>query len=554
MQHTPTHTDNTTDVHSLPSEELWLHIFSDAIIAACYLAVAAALYVLKRKRPDNPLNPIFMAFMAFLMLCGFIHVLEIYSVWLGSFQFHNIVKIMAAMLSLVATFVIWRRLPTAFNVPSAAALLNANEELQKTNLRIEQQVAERTAALEATTAELEEKEKQMRLAYDEARRANAAKSEFLAHMSHEIRTPLSSVTTIADILPRTGNFNAKQTELIETLQVGAHSLLDLINDILDISKIEAGEFELYERPYEWDSLIADTARVISVRAEEKNLTLRTNTGAISGTWLMGDRARLKQVLLNLLSNSLKFTDEGEISLTANVNNRHGNAPQLIIAISDTGIGIPETQKELIFEKFRQSDCSVSGNHGGTGLGLAITRHLVGLMGGTITLQSTVGKGSTFTITMPLREVDATEANAVTINTTNYDTSKDTRKILLVEDYPGNIIVATSLLDELGYSYDIARNGREALELQEQDVIYYAVLMDINMPEINGLEATRKWRESEERRGEPRVPIIGLTAHALTGDDAQCFDAGMDDYAAKPLTLETLQDVLDKYCSKSNHTA
>lgn len=524
-------------------EILWLHVSADALIALSYFSIPVALAYFAHKRRDMPFRGLFLLFSAFILLCGITHLFGIWTIWNPHYGPQGLLKAATGLASFLTAFVIWRLMPKILRLPSPTNLQRINDELQSTNQAIEQKVAMRTAALESAKKKLEENEKELRTATDMANKANQAKSIFLAHMSHEIRTPLSVVTTIADLLPRTGTFNAKQEELIDTLHASAHSLMGLINDVLDISKIEAGEFELDEQPFEWDALIDDTARVISVRANEKDITLRTNTGALTGKWLMGDAKRLRQVVLNLLGNAVKFTDKGEVSLS--VTTEEQQQETLVLKVS--GIGIAPESQEHIFDKFRQSDSSIAGRYGGTGLGLAITRHLVEQMGGTIAVESTLGEGSVFTVRLPLRlvEADAPAATAPAVEKQNQAAEHEARKVLLVEDYPANILVASTLLDELGYRYDVAKNGREALDLQAQDASYYAVLMDVNMPELNGLDATRLWREQEEARGEPRTPIIGLTAHALAGDDTRCLNAGMDSYLPKPLTLENLQAALEK---------
>lgn len=524
-------------------EILWLHVISDTLIALAYFSIPIALCYFSFKRSDIPFRRIFGLFAAFIILCGLTHSFGIWTIWNPDYGPQGLLKAMTAIVSVITAIALWRMMPLALKLPSPRDLQRANEELQKTNQRIEQEVAERTADLEAAKAKLEANEHELRIACDKARRANQAKTDFLAHMSHEIRTPLSSVITIADLLPRSGTFNAKQQELIEAMQAGAHSLFDLINDILDISKIEAGEFELNPQPYEWDALMNETIRVIAIRAQEKGIALRCNTTALTGKWLHGDRLRLRQVLLNLLGNAVKFTEEGEVALVAHIDQSDAEQPQLVIDVSDTGIGIPAAQHESIFNRFHQSAISASNNFAGTGLGLAISRHLIGLMGGTILLQSAEGRGSVFTIRIPLCEVTPpVDIKADHMQPDSLTTDKGERRILLVEDYPGNIIVATTLLEELGYSYDIAYNGKEALALQGEDK-YFTVLMDVNMPEMDGLEATTEWRKREEANGWPHTHIIGLTAHALAGDDLRCLDAGMDSYLPKPLTLEILQSVL-----------
>lgn len=525
-------------------EILWLNVLGDAIIAFSYFSIPVALAYFAHKRKDIPFNHLFILFGCFILLCGMTHLFGIWTIWHPDYGEQGLLKAATAFVSLLTAIMIWRLMPALMRLPSPTVLQEANEKLHATNQLIEAEVLERTAALAEANQKLEASEKELRAASETASRANEAKSHFLAHMSHEIRTPLSVVTTIADVLPRTGKFTAKQQELIETLQVGSEALLALINNILDISKIEAGEFELEELPFEWDALIDDTARVVSVRANEKGIDLRTNTGALTGCWLMGDRARLRQILTNLLGNAVKFTEEGEVALTANIEQEDSTTPMICLTISDSGIGIPADKLERVFELYGQSDSSMSTQYGGTGLGLAITRHLVEMMGGDIKLESVEGEGTVALVRLPLQKTDAPANSEAPKSVKPATTTERGLKILLVEDYPGNILVATTLLDELGYSYDLAKTGKEALSLQEQDATYDAVLMDINMPEMDGLEATRIWREREEERGEPRTHIIGLTAHAMAGDDARCLAAGMDSYLPKPLTLESLRNALE----------
>lgn len=522
-------------------EILWLNIGADVLIALSYFSIPLALGYFAHKRRDMPFRGIFLLFTAFITLCGLTHLFGIWTIWHPDYGEQGLLKALTGLVSFATAVTVWRLMPVLMRLPSPTVLQEANNKLLAANEEIEKQVKERTAALQSAKSLLESNEVELRKAYDAAKNANQAKSQYLAHMSHEIRTPLSAVTTIANLLPRTGEFNAKQQELIDTLRIGANSLLDLINNILDISKIEAGEFALENHPFEWDALIDDTARVISIRAQEKNIELRSNTGALTGQWLMGDRARLRQVLMNLLGNAVKFTESGSVSLSASV---EGDGSIVLIHVSDTGIGIPEDKLDAVFEQYKQSDHGIASQYGGTGLGLAITRHLVEMMGGSITVESTLGEGSTFAVRLPLIKAETPSDEDTSAKTAATKQKPAALKILLVEDYPANVLVATTLMDELGHSYDIARTGKEALELQAQDAIYDAVLMDVNMPEMNGLEATKAWRKNEEERGEPRTPIIGLTAHAMAGDDQQCLDAGMDSYLAKPLTIDTLQTALE----------
>ncbi|MDE3059559.1 MAG: response regulator [Pseudomonadota bacterium] len=381
-----------------------------------------------------------------------------------------------------------------------------------------------------------------------AEEANRAKSEFLANMSHEIRTPLNAIIGLANILA-SSSYNPKQYALyLQTLGESAESLLGLVNGMLDFAKIESGKVTLEAEPFDLRDLIGHVRRIGAVKAQEKGLALYLHYPAGLPVTFVGDSMRIRQILINLMSNAIKFTEKG--SVTINVAggepDQEGRIP-LALTVADTGIGISEDKLEPIFQKFIQQDASTEKQYGGTGLGLAISRELARLMGGNVTAKSRVGEGSEFTlhlklypersITLPWR-VQEKEKPASALNGKN----KNLPPVLLVEDYHANILVAAMLLEDLGYHYKVAKDGDEALAMLERER-FSLVLMDVRMPGKDGLETTRIIRSREKEKGLPPVPIVALTAHAFAEDREKCLTVGMNDYIAKPFRMEALAEKL-----------
>lgn len=381
--------------------------------------------------------------------------------------------------------------------------------------------------------------------------ANQAKRDFLAHMSHEIRTPLTAISGIAEILEgRPGNLDAKQKKLVQTLSTSTAVLKDLINDILDFSKIEGGELELEVTTFNLGKLFDEVVSMMSVRANQKGISFVFDYTDVKDLNFRGDKTRLRQILVNLTSNAVKFTSVGGVSLRAYIAPRNGQ-DMLHIDFSDTGIGIAPDHLDMIFERFKQADSSVSRKYGGTGLGLSISRNLAEMMGGNIIVQSEVDKGSTFTLYLPLdhqpaaAEPQEKSPGQKPPDAGNVVPLSESRKVLMVEDYEGNVVVFSHVLDELGYSYDVAGTGLQAIAKWEQGQ-YDLILMDIQMPEMDGLAATREIRSAEAAAGRAKTPIIGMTAHALVGDRDRCLQAGMDDYLTKPIVEAEFRRLVLKY--------
>jgi PAS domain S-box-containing protein len=390
---------------------------------------------------------------------------------------------------------------------------------------------------------MKEYQEKLKIEKNMAEKANLAKSDFLAHMSHEIRTPLTAISGISEIfLKDKDKLSEKQAQLARTLHSSTSTLKDLVNDILDFSKIESGELDLNEENFKLSTLFQQVISIMSVNARAKGLDFKFEYDPVQDLHFYGDKMRLRQILINLIGNAIKFTEKGEVTVHAYTEERY-DTKFLRIDVKDTGIGIAQENLDIIFERFKQGDSSVSRKYGGTGLGLSISRNLANLMRGHITLESELSSGSIFTLTLPFRDVTDSEKETHDNKALNKKLTDQIKarissenRMLLVEDYEGNIVVLSHILDEIGCPYDIARTGLEALN-RWKEKHYDIILMDIQMPEMDGFTATTQIRIMEGEKDLPRTPIIGMTAHALIGDKDKCIAAGMDMYMPKPI-IET----------------
>jgi len=384
-------------------------------------------------------------------------------------------------------------------------------------------------------AELLDANRELAGARDQALAASRAKSEFLANMSHEIRTPMNGVLGMADLL-LTGDLSDESRGYAETIHSSGEALLAILNDVLDFSKIEAGKMDFEEVPFDPRRCLDDVAALMDGRARERGVALTAMATAAVPRQVVGDPSRSRQVLLNLVGNAVKFTQDGEVAIRLGV--AEGG---LLFEVVDTGIGISEEAKEQLFDAFTQADSSTSRRFGGTGLGLAISRRLVEGMGGEIGVESVEGEGTAFWFILPLHAVEG-QIEVATAATAPAAVARPLH-LLLAEDNAVNRLVATKCVERLGHTVESAANGREAVATW-QGGRFDAVLMDCQMPEMDGYEATAEIRRLEREGGvERRTPIIALTAHAMGGDRERCLAAGMDDYVAKPLRSDELTDAL-----------
>jgi PAS domain S-box-containing protein len=378
---------------------------------------------------------------------------------------------------------------------------------------------------------------EVRQAKDKAEIAARAKGAFLATMSHEIRTPMNAVLGYAEMLLE-GQLGAEQREQAEIIHRSGQGLLRLIDDILDFSKAEAGKLSLEKIPVDLCQVAVDVVRMLQGKAADKNIELRLDYGGAPDFFAVADPARVRQVLLNLVGNAVKFTSEGGVRLQLDV----ADGGMVRIEVRDSGIGIPRDQQARLFREFEQVDDSTRRRFGGTGLGLAISKQLVGAMGGSIGVDSEEGFGSTFWFTLPAAP-SPTGAEASATPVPQKEPAMAGR-VLLAEDNPLNQKLARALLERQGLHVDLANDGAEAISLAGQQR-YDLILMDCVMPGVDGFHAARAIREQEMRQGF-RVPIVALTANALAEDRAACLAAGMDDFVAKPFPRQTLMQALQKW--------
>jgi signal transduction histidine kinase len=412
------------------------------------------------------------------------------------------------------------------------ALTASEKKIREQQESLEQKVKERTDQLAEATRT--------------AQAANQAKSEFLANISHELRTPMNGVIGMLDIA-LDQRLNPELSEQLQTAQRCAHSLLSLLNDILDLSKIEAGKMTLERIPFEVRALVADCITAHQRKAQENSVQLTSEVAPGVPKEILGDPLRIRQILANLVSNAVKFTEHGKVVVRTDGQISQGSGFTLQFTVEDSGTGIPADKLLSIFDEFTQADGSVSRKYGGTGLGLAITKKLVELHRGEIQVKSDLGRGTLFTVTLQCEcraDVSASAGLAAAVPvTSSAGTPYQAARILVVEDNQVNQKVVTAVLRKRGFYIELANDGQEALNKLDKSAAFDLVLMDVQMPVLDGLEATRLIRKEARWK---ELPIIAMTAHAMTGDKERCLEAGMSGYISKPVHPALLLSTLDEF--------
>jgi signal transduction histidine kinase/CheY-like chemotaxis protein/HPt (histidine-containing phosphotransfer) domain-containing protein len=380
------------------------------------------------------------------------------------------------------------------------------------------------------------------LAKDAAEASTRAKSEFLANMSHEIRTPMNGIIGMANLL-QDEPLSAAQRDKLGIIQRSGESLLSIINDILDFSKIESGKLSLENLSFNLPELLEDLIRLQRPLAQAKGLSLQLHQDPKLGTWYLGDSGRVRQILTNLLNNAIKFTAQGGIQLDAALLREDGDAWLLRFAVRDSGIGLSTEQQQRLFQRFNQADSSTTRKYGGTGLGLAICKQLAEMMGGEMGVESQPGQGSRFWVNLRLATASAGEPEPP-LQTRRFFRAR----VLVVDDVQTNQLVARGLLQRMGLQVDCAANGEEAIALLRQRP-FDLVLMDAQMPIMDGYSATHLIRSGRSGALNPAIPIIAMTANAMSGDREKCLEAGMNDYLSKPVNPDRLQAVLQRWLAQ-----
>ena len=536
---------------------VWLHLTSDVVTAFAYYSVAVAIVYFTNERKDLPAHTVMLlvGFFFIFALCGTTHLMEIVTLWHPFYWLSGLIKAVTGAWSFYTfTFLLIPLIPVALDAPSPAQLALTNQELEESrrciqaiNVELEQRVQERTAQLEASNRTKDELLMREQMIRAEAEGANRAKDEFLSILSHELRTPLNAILGWSAMLRQRTLSQDKVLRALETIERNAKSQAQLIEDILDISRIITGKLRLQVRPVNLVPVIESAIESVRLAAEAKSIRLQSRIDSQAGL-LLGDANRLQQVLWNLLSNALKFTPkDGRVEIRLERVNSHAE-----ITVSDTGPGISSEFLPFVFDRFRQHDSTTTRSYGGLGLGLAIVRQLVELHGGTVTVVSPgIGQGTTFTVTLPAMIIPQPPSDPEPLNSiveakrrVEASPSLEGLQILVVDDEADALELLNTILQNNGAEVIAVASVKQALTIIETatDRSPDVLVSDIGMPDEDGYSLIRKLRQLEAQRG-GRLPAIALTAYAGSDDRRQALLAGFQMHLTKPVDAAELVAVV-----------
>jgi signal transduction histidine kinase/CheY-like chemotaxis protein len=536
---------------------VWLHLTSDVVTTLAYYSVAVAIVYFTNQRKDVPAHTVMLlvGFFFIFALCGTTHLMEVVTLWHPIYWVSGLIKAVTGAWSFYTfTFLLIPLIPVALDAPSPAQLALTNQELEESrrciqaiNVELEQRVQERTAQLEASNRTKDELLMREQMIRAEAEAANRAKDEFLSILSHELRTPLNAILGWSAMLRQRTLSEEKVLRALETIERNAKSQAQLIEDILDISRIITGKLRLQVRPVNLVSVIESAIESVRLAAEAKSISLQSKLDSEAGL-LLGDANRLQQVVWNLLSNALKFTPkDGRVEIRLQRVNSH-----VEITVSDTGPGISSDFLPFVFDRFRQHDSTTTRSYGGLGLGLAIVRQLVELHGGTVTVVSPgIGQGTTFTVTLPAMIIPQPPSDPEPLNSivetkgrVEASPSLEGLQILVVDDEADALELLNTILQKYGAEVIAVASVKQALTIIETatDRSPDVLVSDIGMPDEDGYSLIRKLRQLEAQRG-GKLPAIALTAYAASDDRRQALLAGFQMHVTKPVDAAELVAVV-----------
>ena len=536
---------------------VWLHLTSDVVTTLAYYSVAVAIVYFTNERKDLPAHTVMLlvGFFFIFALCGTTHLMEVVTLWHPIYWVSGLIKAVTGAWSFYTfTFLLIPLIPVALDAPSPAQLALTNQELEESrrciqaiNVELEQRVQERTAQLEASNRTKDELLMREQIIRAEAEGANRAKDEFLSILSHELRTPLNAILGWSAMLRQRTLSEDKVLRALETIERNAKSQAQLIEDILDISRIITGKLRLQVRPVNLVPVIESAIESVRLAAEAKSIRLQSRIDSQAGP-LLGDANRLQQVVWNLLSNALKFTPkDGRVEIRLERVNSH-----VEITVSDTGPGISSDFLPFVFDRFRQHDSTTTRSYGGLGLGLAIVRQLVELHGGTVTVVSPgIGQGTTFTVTLPAMIIPQPPSDPEPLNSivetkgrVEASPSLEGLQILVVDDEADALELLNTILQNNGAEVIAVASVKQALTIIETatDRSPDVLVSDIGMPDEDGYSLIRKLRQLEAQRG-GKLPAIALTAYAGSDDRRQALLAGFQMHLTKPVDAAELVAVV-----------